>query len=488
MHLEKLVTTLQAFNGFDLARLRKYVNAPYFKMPRCSVILLNYLYPLHPKFSERKVNEEAIAQLDENLSTAAKQSWAATKILGAIDNMLAYEQWQQNPQEVLRYTLSGLKEKHLFAEFKRQYVAAQAALDRPEGHDFETLFQRHLLTEASLNGFDAKLKRSCQNDLEPVLKTLDEFYALKKLRYMVELMERQRIFGSSYKQETVFPLLDILKPYTNESHPYVYLFVHVFLMLNADTYEDSKGPYEVIKQYAETHSEGGLSKSLVEAMGLCINFTLKWYNKGHEEAGDEYLWWIDLRMKKNRLLENEKMLPVTFRNIVSIATISKNNPDWMKRFIERYAPLLPDTHREASQSFANGLYAYKRGRYKEAIRYFMVAQAGEEAIFNCMIRRWQFMALYNCDNQETETLLNHLSSFEKFLIRHAKPVANIKQIYEKFIHYCQQLVKVAPHEIGEPLLLTLQAEEHFPGKPWLVRQFEAKLPTARAKRHQVNSR
>ncbi len=488
MHLAKLVTTLQAFDDSGLVRLRDYVNAPFFKVPRCAVVLMNYLYPLHPKFSERKVNVEAISRLGENLSTAAKQSWAATKILDAVDNLLAYEHWQKNPYSVRGDTLSGLKGKHLYEEFDRQYASAMKALNGPDGYNVEILSQRHLLIESAANGFDAKLKRCGNHDLEPVLKSLDEYYALKKLRYLVEIMERHRIFGTLNKKENVFPLLDILKPYTNEAHPYVYLFVHIFLMLDADTYEDSKGPYQVIKEYVAKHSEGAISENLKDAMIWCINFTLKWYNKGEEEAGEEYLWWMDLRMKKNLLLQDEKILPVTFRNIVSIAAISKNNPDWMKQFIERYAPLLPDTHREPALSFAYGLYAFKRGRYKEAVRHLMVAQAGKEVIFDCMIRRWQFMAHYNYDSQETETLLNHLASFEKYLTRHVKPMSNIKLAYDKFINYSQQLVKFAPYETGETLWLTLQAEEYFPGKPWLVRQFEAKLPTAKVKQHSVKVR
>jgi hypothetical protein len=446
------------------------------------------MYQHHPKFSERKINVEAISTLGESLSTGIKQSWAASKLLDAVDNFLAYEQWQRNPIEVLRYTLNGLKEIHLFEEFDKQYNAAQKDLDTKIGKDIEDFFQRHLLTEASLNGFDAKLKRTNKNDLTPVLQTLDEFYALKKLRYLCEVMERQRIFGSRYKTETVFHLLDILRPYTNEEHPYVYLFVHVFLMLNADTYEESTGPYQVIKDFASKHSEGVLSQSLIEAIAFCMNYASRWYNKGYEDAGDEYLWWIDLKMKKNLLLENGKILPVSFRNIVSIAAISKNNPDWMKRFIECYSPLLPESHRDANQNFAYGLYAYKRGKYKEAVRHFMTAQAGEEVTFNCMIRRWQFMCLYNYDAQDTETLFNHLSSFEKYLLRHTKQLAGSKPVFEKFIRYSEQLVRFSPVEVGETYLLTLSSEEHFPGKPWLVQQFDNKLQTARVRNARVKLR
>ncbi|MCW5908636.1 MAG: hypothetical protein KIS94_12310 [Chitinophagales bacterium] len=484
MHLPKLVKTLQAFDPTAFLRLKEFVNAPYFKVPKASVVLFNYLYTCYPKFTVRKVNLEDIAQLGENLSTYAKQSAAASKLLDGIDLFLACEQWQRNNKAVQRYTLAGFKDMQWVDEFDKAYENELAELDQTPEQDIDSFYHRHILTELAANGFSAKLVRTHKNNLVPVIQTLDEFHALKKLRYLCEVFSRQWM-GGNYPKQDVLPLLDILKPYNRPEHPYVYLFIHVYLMLSADTYEESTGPYNVIKQFAEQHSEGVLPKSVLESMGYAINYALRWFNKGFETAADEYLWWTDLKMKKNVLLEGGKILPISFRNIISLSAISNNNPDWMQRFIERYAPHLPEAHRLTNHAFALGLYAYKCGRYKEAIRQLMIAHAGEETNFNCVIRRWQFMALYNFDSSETETLLNHLDAFEKYMLRHAKQVATVKRLFDKFIHYAQLLIRTSPYDIGETLLLTLQAEEYFPGKQWLAEQMYAKSTNVRRQTSKV---
>lgn len=480
MHLSKLVNKLQSLDTPTMLRLKDYVQSPYFRVSKRAIYLFNYLYELHPRFTERKVNPESIAGVAENLNSLAKQNVAGSELLEAIYQFFAQESLQKSETELLRHTLSELKDRHYFDEFDKLSEKAIKELNETPEQNVNDFFNRHLLTELSLNGFDAKLKRTNRNDLAPVLQTLDEFYALKKLRYLCEMLERQRILGVQFQQKAgIIPLLDILKPYNNEKYPYVYLFVHVYLMLSAETYEESTGPYNIIKSYTEKNSEGMLSQSIMECIGFCMNYNSKWFNKGLDYAADEYLWWIDLRMKKNLLLENGKMLPVTFRNIISIAAISKNNPDWMSRFIARYEDALPAAHRDTNIAFAQGLYNYKTGRYKEAIRQLMVAQAGEEVTFNAVIRRWQFMCLYQFDAQDTDTLINHLLSFEKYLQRNTKHIASVKQVFDKFIHYSQMLVQNSPRQLTEPMLLTLQAEEHFPGKNWLVQQFTEKLPKAR---------
>jgi hypothetical protein len=481
MHLAKLVNTLQRFDTTGLLRLKEYVNSPYFKVPKASVNLFNYFYELHPVFPQRKTTPEVIGEKFDNLSTPSKQNAAGSRLLDSIDSFVALEAWQRNPYEVKRQALSGLKEMHRFDEFDKEYSKTYQELTESPEQDIDTFFQKHLLAELSLNGFDTKLKRTNKNDLGPVLKTLDEFYALKKLRYLCDILERQRIFGTQYQKQDVFPLLDILKPYTNEQNSYVFLFVHVYLMLSADTYEESTGPYNIIKEFTATKSEGVLPQSLIECITFCMNYALRWYNKGLETAGDEYLWWIDLKMKKNLLLENGKMTPISFRNICSIATISKNNADWLNLFISRYATMLPDSHREANEAFAKGLHQYKLGRYKEATRCFMLAQAGDEITFNCIIRRWQFMSMYNFEAGDIDTLTNHLSSFDKYLQRHAKHVASIRTAFDTFIHYSNQLMQASPYDIGETFFIALENENHFPGKTWLLQQFEAKAQKSRVK-------
>jgi hypothetical protein len=74
---------------------------------------------------------------------------------------------------------------------KKNLSNFQRNLNKDFEQDFEVFYRRHLLTELQFGGFDAVLNRTADNDLHPVTRTLDAFYALKKLRYHCELLNRK---------------------------------------------------------------------------------------------------------------------------------------------------------------------------------------------------------------------------------------------------------------------------------------------------------
>lgn len=311
----------------------------------------------------------------------------------------------------------------------------------------------------------------------PIVKTLDEFHALKKLRYLCEALNRKQVLGVSYTDENVPALLKVMEPYTNSKYPYPYLFVNVYRMMAADNYEDGNLYYQLIKQFA---ARSGPSPSVREAMTYAVNHCLLWNNKGYDDAGNEYLWWIEWKRKHDLLLERGKLMPITFRNIISIAVINKIKPEEIEKIITIYAPYLPEEQHDTYLAFAEGLYQYVIKNYKKAVRLLLVAQAKEDVVFNSSIRRWQWMCLYECDQNDTDALFNHLLSFEKYLLRNKKELQHKTSVFESFIGYAMKLLKSSIQEMIQCNLNDLQNEEHFAGKQWLVKQFAPKNKKTRA--------
>lgn len=216
-----------------------------------------------------------------------------------------------------------------------------------------------------------------------------------------------------------------------------------------------------------------------EAIGYAVNQSLYWNNKGYAVAGSEYLWWTEWKLKHHLLLQNGMLQPVTFRNIVSAAQ-SQNDKERMSRTIESYARYLPEEHYPTNHAFANGLYHYMLKSYKKAVRFFLLAHAGEEVAFNCIIRVWQWICIYQHDRNDTDALLNHLSSFEKYLLRNKTEPAPLLGSSYRFIQYSRKLLRSDTASEITGCVKELENEERFAGKLWLMQQLETKNKKTRA--------
>lgn len=325
---------MRALSKERIGRLSEYIHSPYFKVRPQSIVFFDYLMTLYPDFQESKLDPDIVGRRIKGIPTLSAQSITASRLLQSIQRFLAYEDWERNEMDVTWHQFNALKQLNLFEEFDTEYQKILDAINEDPEQDIQTFFNRHLFTDLSSRGFDALLKRTIQNDLTPTLKTLDEFYALKLLRYMCEAISRKQILGTGYDEAHIVQVLKILKPFTNEKYPYPYLFINVYRMMSAVTHNAGEPHYRMIKEFASKQTSVTLPASIIESMSYAINWCLYWYGKGYEEMGNEYLWWTQFKMKYSLLLENGKLMPITFRNVVSLAVLSNQPADWMHRFIE----------------------------------------------------------------------------------------------------------------------------------------------------------
>jgi hypothetical protein len=471
MFLAKLVSVMGALDSKAFSRLSDYVNSPYFKVPAASKDLFEYLETLYPEFPEMKMKPEAIGKTGRNLSTRGKAARAGTDLLETIEHFIAMEDWRKQGLRVNWHRFNGLQQLDLLKQYEGEYNANYASIEEDSEQDIDIFFYRHVYTELHSTGFDALLNRTIHNDLAPTLKTLEEFYSVKLLRYMCEAVSRKKVLGVNYEEAPMDRVLAVLEPYANSRYPYPFLFMNVYRMLDADTFESGAPHYEVIKKFIDERSEANLPNSSIEAMSYAVSWCLFWVSRGYETPGKEYLWWAELKMKYGLLFENGKLMPITFRNIILSALFNAHKPDWVMRFIEQYSPYLPAAHRDTNVAFAMGLYYYRTEQYTKAIQSFLTAQAKEDIIFNAIIRRWQYMCTYDQNPSDTDLLINQLQSFEKYLLRNQEAFHQRKGVFSLFTTYAKKMLEIANKNKRLAVKKALAQEAFFPGKPWLLEKF-----------------
>ena len=479
MHLQKLITHLQRLDKAQLKRFTEYVHSPYFKVPASSVALFNYLETLYPRFDEKKFTPARIAQKVKDLPSENKQAKAGSELIKALERFLATERWLANDRAVMIETMWQEIELHwdILAADNLDKLYEKLELDKDKNIDY--FYDRHIAATVEKSGFNAKRVRNHNNDISPAIKTLDEYYALKKLRYHCELLSRAAFLGTPYKKENIEDLLTILAPYNNNSFVYAHIFINIYQLFSTTTYEEGRDSYQKLKSYLTEIEKNTITQSTVECIDYLTSYNLNWFNKGNVDAGIESLWCIDLKIKHNILLERGKILPITFRNTVSLAVLTGKEQSWVKKFIDTYSLCLSDDNAATELAFAKGLYHYYIKEYEKAMPLYQQAQVKEEPVFNLSVRRWQFMCMYEKNIGDTGVLIDYLHAFEQYIKRNSEALHHVKPLFSCFIGYCKKLFSVTNKEGLTTILKQLDNEKHFAGKQWIKQQFENKLAKTR---------
>lgn len=479
MHLQKLVTYLLKLDKANLKRFTEYVHSPYFKVPSSSVALFNYLASLHPKFDEKKFTPTQIAKKVRDLPSENKQAKAGSELIKALERFLATERIHASERAWLIESLWQQNELHWDALAADNLEKLYKKLESDKDKNIDYFYDKHIATTIEKNGFNAKMIRNHNNDISPVVKTLDEYYAIKKLRYHCELLSRSTIFGTTYNKENIEDLLTILKPYNYPAYAYAFIFINMYQLFSAITHEGGHESYLKLKKYITDIDKGEMTQSAKECIDYLISYNLNWFNKGNTEAGRESLWCIEIKIKHAFLLERGKIQPITFRNTVSLAVLTGKEPAWIKKFIDTYSLYLHEENASTELAFAKGLYHYYIKEYEKAMPLYQQAQVKEEPVFNLSVRRWQFMCMYEKNIGDTGVLIDYLNAFEQYIKRNAEALHHVKPLFSRFISYCKKLLSITDKEEIVTILKQLEAEAHFAGKQWIKQQFDIKIKNIR---------
>ncbi len=470
VHLSKLTSVLKQLSETEMERLETFLQSPYFDVPTGALPLFQYLSKLHPVYDEKKTAAEYIQKKAPALGNQKRQANYGSDLLKAIEHFLAVEDFKATTDSVDRHRLQAYKKHHMFEAFNKEHEQLLKKIDEDSEQNYDTFYQRHILTELALSGFDTKLNRTIRNDVFPVSKTLDEFYALKKLCYHCELLNRHQVLGTAYQEENISYILETLKPLNTESYPHVYLYTHVYQMLKADTFEQGEEYYKAIRSFIEQHYKHSDSFNIKEIISYTTNYGLYWNNRGYSLAAEIAMWGHEMKIQYNDLLDHGKITTSNFRNIVALSILNKKDPQWVKWFIDIYAVHLPDEYKETNLAFALAQYYYYLADFDKAMPLFQQAQVKEEPIFNAIVRRWQYMCMYEQDPSNIDTLFDFLNAYERYLGRYAEQFHWMKEIFVKNIFYSKKLLKATDAAKKKELKQALANEQYFTGKEWLQKQ------------------
>ncbi len=258
---------------------------------------------------------------------------------------------------------------------------------------------------------------------------LDIYYLSKKLEQACQMKNRQRTTLYPYSFDLMEEIMTFLPRSPYFKIPIIQIWYYAFLLLD----EPQLSHYQKLKELLQEHNNlllflerrilyTYLENSCAKVMGTPMRY--------YAELFDLY----KLQLKKEIIYTNGYLIPMIFRNIITVA-LKLEEIDWAEQFLlEHQDRIIPDyIEKEDMVSLCKALVLFEQQKYEEALNYLNLLKYNN--IYTKLDERRIRLKIYY--ELSYEDLFDDLvNSFRKFISK------NQKQINEVFIQLNRNFVNM----------------------------------------------
>ncbi|MFT7588132.1 MAG: hypothetical protein ACI959_000338 [Limisphaerales bacterium] len=283
--------------------------------------------------------------------------------------------------------------------------------------------------------FGQQNTRLIDRSLQKRMDLLDEYYLIEKLRGSCEMLNRNRILQEPYELKLIGTLRNEINQADYLEKPRIKLWQGVYNLLLQD---EGQQPFNLLIEDFEANTSELSNREIKEIYAYAQNYCIRKANAGHED------WLLNLfelykqGLRKEILIEENKVSESTFKNIVTVALRLKEF-NWAKEFIEQYTKLIPSNSRKNAATYNMANYHYAMGKHEKAM--VLLREVEFNDVFYDLGAKTMLLKIY-FEEEEYELLKSIVAAFRIYLKRNKTISAAQKTAYRNLINLTLQLASV----------------------------------------------
>lgn len=363
----KLFELLKSLSKTEFKDFKKVVCSPIYNTNERMLLLYEALKPQFPHFDISGLGKEKLfakAFPGESFNNY-KIHRLFTQMTQVLEEYLILLEHRSNTIERKKKLVQIYSKRNLKAFFDREVKLWSEELSASPFGDIEYYQQQLLLNDALYfhplhNKYDANDKT-----LDHLINSLDHYFILAKMRYGLSLKNRERILNKPAIWRFAIAIQQEAQQDSMKEHPLFQLYQLAFLLLDQNELSDfsryEKLLFKCIDQFPN-------DAKILFFSGL--NYVNRQVNQGVFDFSKKALEWYQFGLKKELLLDKGKLNEVTFGNIVTYGCREKKFT-WTNKFMENYAHLLEDKHREEVLAYHIGVWHFYQQHFSKTYAIIM---------------------------------------------------------------------------------------------------------------------
>lgn len=436
MKSSKLILLLKSFSRKEMKALNAFLNSPYHNSNQELLRFFEALRPYYPTFRKLEGGKEKLFSMlypsdeynDKRLRYLMSDLFRLTQefLLVESDRKKTLERSLRLLQE---FTERGL-EKH-YGSLSQQL---ELELNSHPIRSVEHFHQRLLYAEEYERHSTQQRARVMNDNPQQASDDLNRYYALKKLKYACNMLNRQAVVKAEYELDLPGNWKDWMEAnnYWNEEIIRAYGYVFEVLTNSGDS-----TAFEKLQNWLLENKEGFALRDLKELHLYAINFCARKIREGKDQYTNNALQLYLNGIQGGALLEDGYFSPWSFGNVVKLA-LRLERFDWIEQFMNDHQSYLPKEFRENTMLYNLAeLYCYKKD-FGKALHLLIQVEFSDLSYH--LGSRIMLSKIYY-ELGEEEALLSLMGSFSKFLKRHKKVSEGIRETCLNFCDILQYIVR-----------------------------------------------
>ena len=469
MENSKLITLFRTLTAADLRAFTDFVHSPFFNKREDVCCLFLHLkkgakHGVGPDQLQRATIFDAVYP---GMPYDDKQmNHVCSQLLKLLQRFIAIRGFEADGVQAEYYLLNHYLEKDLNKHFAFTYRQAANKLEKVAGVDERALHQEVLLSDLADWHFAKQKKRHYDVNLQNASDRLDVYYLSKKIRYLCEMLDRQKGIAQHYDPNLLAEIKEHLRQRDYPDQPLIQIYRTLLFTFSEG--EEGIHHFRRFKQLLLEHEAAFTHRDLKPLYFFGINYCIIQFSVGNKNFAEDLMDLYKNGIDNEVLLENGFISPWTFKNVVKLG-LGLKRLAWTKEFIQGYADLLPVNFREDALNFNLAQVDYFLGNFDSAL--VRLHRTRFDDIYYNMDAKAMLARIY-LETDESEALDSLLSAFYIFLKRRTDISRNVKTPYYNFIRFVQTLQKGPGRYNTAALREKIRNTKSLNAKSWLLSRLD----------------
>ena len=359
---------------YELNRFAKYINSPLFNEDERLQTFTTAILPFVKANTLAAANEKEIwKQVFGNAKyNQPKFIRLLSDTVKKIEHFLVIDRFQQQKSLQSAWQLEIMNERKLDKHVPELMTLALRKHGQQPQRDADFYYNGFLLQQQQNMFLENKEQRSAEKNLEEVIRSLDTYYLVQKLKYCAAMLHYKNFLTVEGEVPLINEILKYLESGQFETVPAIEIYRHIIL-----SYTDKDGAphFAKLKELIVAHQALFTLAEVQNMYVFAMNYCIRQINDGKSEYLKEILFLYKQALENDVLLNDGQLSQWDYKNIVTTALRVKDFK-WAEKFMNEYKAKLPKEDR-------NNAYTFNLARYYFFVKkYDRVLQLLQEVKYN----------------------------------------------------------------------------------------------------------